>query len=89
VLDISFVKCLELLRPLWLVLALAGKVLEPTARQRLARIVRAEIQCCVKPKRRARSCLRAVRQPVTGWPRLIKPKYATGPWSYAVVQSDR
>ena len=89
VLDISFVKCLELLRPLWLVLALAGKVLEPTARQRLARIVRAEIQGCVKPKRRARSCLRAVRQPVTGWPRLIRPKYAAGPWSYAVVHSNR
>ena len=89
VLEISFVKCLELLRPLWLVLALAGQVLEPTVRQQLARVVRREIQRCVKPKRRARSCVRAVRQPVTGWPRLIKPKYATGPWSYAIVKSDR
>ena len=88
VLDISFVKCLELLRPLWLLLALAGEVLEPAARQQLARVVRREIQRCVKPKRRARSCVRAVRQPVTGWPRLIKPKYATGPWFYAIVKSD-
>jgi hypothetical protein len=88
VLDISFVKCLELLRPLWLVLALAGEALEPAARQQLVGVVRREIQRCLKPKRRARTCARAVRQPVTGWPRLIKPKYATASWSYAIAKSN-
>ena len=88
VLDISFVKCLNLLRPLWLVLALAGRILQPAVREQLLRAVRREIQQCKKPKRRVRTCARAVRQPVTGWPRLIKPKYATGNWSYAIVKNN-
>ncbi len=78
VLDLSFLKCLELLRPLWLVLCLARDVLTADAKRELTRIFDAEIRRCLKPKRRARSCQRAVRQPVTGWPRLLKPKYAFG-----------
>jgi hypothetical protein len=88
VLEISFVKCLELLHPLWLVLALAGEVLLPTVREKLVGAVRREIQCCVKPKRRLRTCARAVRQSVTGWPRLIKPRYATGRWSYTILKGN-
>lgn len=78
VLAISFLKCLELLRPLWLVLSLARDVLSAEIRRALVRIFEAEMRRCRKPKRRARSCLRAVRQPVTGWPRLLNPKYAHG-----------
>ena len=78
VLAISFLKCLELLRPLWLVLGLARDVLTAEAKRALVQIFDAEIRRCRKPKRRARSCLRAVRQPVTGWPRLLHPKYALG-----------
>jgi hypothetical protein len=88
-LRISFVKCLELLRPLWLVLCLAGDVLSPKAKRELARVFDEEIRRARKAKRRHRSCLRAVRQPVTGWPRLLKPKYHTGKWSYRIVASTR
>lgn len=89
VLDVSFLKCLELLRPLWLILALAAEVLTPKAKRQLVRVCYREIQRCTKPKRRARTCLRAVRQPVTGWPRLLEPKYATGDWAYAIIKRAR
>jgi hypothetical protein len=86
VLDISFLKCLELLRPLWMILSLARDVLHSQAKQKLAGVVYAEIRRCLKPKRRARSCIRAVRQPVKGWPRLLKPKYAHGHWTYTITK---
>jgi plasmid stabilization system protein ParE len=89
VLKVSFLKCLELLRPLWLILALARDVLDPTARQQLGRAVDREIRRCLKPKRRARSCPRAVRQPVKGWPRLLTPKYTRGDWHYEITHIHR
>ena len=88
-LQISFVKCLDLLRPLWLTLCLAGNVLSPAAQSALCRVFDREIQRCLKSKRRARSCLRAVRQPVKGWPRLLRPAYANGPWRYQIIRSSR
>jgi hypothetical protein len=86
VLDVSFVKCLALLRPLWLVLALASRVLNQPAKRQLMHCIYREIQRCTKAKHRPRTCLRAVRQPVGGWPRLLKPKYATGPWSCVIAK---
>lgn len=85
VLQISFLKCLELLRPLWLVLSLARDILTDEIKAELARLFAAEIRRSIKPKRRARSCLRAVRQPVTGWPRLLEPKYAHGECRFTIL----
>ena len=85
VLEVSFVKCVDLLRPLWLVLALAGQLLSTEQRQALCAAVYQEIQACRKAKRRQRSCARAVRQPIKGWPRLLQPKYAHGRWKYSVL----
>jgi hypothetical protein len=87
VLQVSFLKCLELLRPLWLILGLAADLLSPAQIIELTRRCRAEIRSCLKPKRRARSCIRAVRQPIKSWPRLTKPKYSVGEWTYQVVRN--
>lgn len=38
-----------------------------------------QLRRCVTPKRRARSCPRAVRQPVKGWPRLLHHQSVEGP----------
>ena len=38
------------------------------------------------PKRRQRSCPRALRQPVSSWPRLRKNTYRNGPVQHAVGQ---
>jgi hypothetical protein len=87
VLDISFVKCLNLLRPLWLVLCLAKELLSPRQKAELASRFDELILASRKPARRNRSCERAVRQPVKSWPRLLTPRYARGEWSYEIVQN--
>lgn len=40
---------------------------------------------CVTAKRRSRSCPRAVWQPVTGWPRLIRIESVEGPLPFKVL----
>lgn len=70
VLRISFIKVLELLQPLWLTLAACDDLLsEKQKDQMVQRFYKLMGQCVSKP-RRSRSCPRALRQPVTGWPRL-------------------
>ncbi len=69
-LQVSFVKLLTLVRTLWLTLELGGDLL--SARQQKALAVRFWMQTRVsltRPRRVPRSCPRAVRQPVRGWPR--------------------
>ena len=82
VLRISFPKLLELLRPLWLTLALADDILQEWQKQELADRFYRQAGRCLTPKRRARSCPRKVRQPVSGWPRLMKNEYTEGPVSF-------
>ena len=71
VLKVSFVKLLELLRPLWLVLAIAGDLFNERVRRELVqRFYEHMLQCRVQ-ERESRSCARKVRQPVSKWPRLL------------------
>jgi len=72
VLRVSFIKLLELIRPLWLVFALGDDLLEEWQKQQLTERFYAQARRCLTPKHRDRSCPRAVRQPVSGWPRLLK-----------------
>jgi hypothetical protein len=69
VLRVSFVKLLELLRPLWIVLARGEDVLEQWQKEELSR----------RYYEQARSCPQAVRQPVGRWPRLLENESWTGP----------
>jgi Transposase DDE domain len=80
VLRVSFVKTLELMRPLWLTLALGGDLLSARQKEQLTErfLVRAG-QLVTRRRRRPRSCLRAVRQPVSGWPRLRRNQSWEGP----------
>ncbi len=82
VLRISFPKLLELLRPLWLTLALGDDILQEWQKQELADRFYRQAGRCLTPKRRARSCPRKVRQPVRRWPRLMKNEYTEGPVSF-------
>lgn len=77
-LRVSFLKLLELMRPLWLVLELGDDVLEQWQKKELTERFHDLARRCVTPRRRARSCPRAVRQPVSGWPRLLKNESWTG-----------
>lgn len=81
VLRVSFSKTLELLRPLWLTLAIGGELLSRRQKQQLTEKFLAFAQrWFVTPKRKSpRSCPRAVRQPVSGWPRLRRNQSWEGP----------
>lgn len=86
VLRVSFAKLLELIRPLWLTLALADDVLEEWQKQELAERFYRKAGTYLTPKRRARSCPRKVRQPVSGWPRLMKNEYSQGSVTFSFVK---
>ena len=86
VLRVSFVKTLELMRPLWLVLALGGDLLSARQQQQLTERFLERAGRHVTPRRkRPRSCPRAVRQPVSGWPRLLKNQSWEGPVHFKVL----
>jgi hypothetical protein len=72
VLRVSFIKLLELMRPLWLVFSLGDDLLEDWQKRALTERFYTQARRCLSPKRRKRSCPRAVRQPVSSWPRLLK-----------------
>lgn len=79
VLRISFVKVLELLQPLWLTLETCDDLLtEKQKNQMTKRFYQLMGQCVTQPKR-SRSCPRAVRQPVTSWPRLRRNESIEAP----------
>lgn len=84
VLRISFLKTFALVQGLWQFLEVSADLLGPekvrlVVRRTLKRIAEAAI-----PKRRRRSCPRALRQPVSSWPRLRKNTYRNGPIEYSV-----
>jgi hypothetical protein len=84
VLRISFLKTLQVVQGLWQFLEVSADLLGPenvrlVVRRALRRIAEAAI-----PKRRPRSCPRALRQPVSSWPRLRKNTYRNGPIEYTV-----
>ena len=86
VLRVSFIKLLELLRPLWLVLALGDDLLSERQKQQLTERFYQQARAYLTPKRRLRSCPRKIRQPVSGWPRLLKNEYWEGPITFNFVQ---
>lgn len=83
VLRVSFIKLLELLRPLWLVLALGDDLLSDWQKDQLTHRFYERARTYVTPKRRQRSCPRKIRQPVSSWPRLLKNEYGEGPVTFS------
>ena len=85
VLRVSFIKLLELMRPLWLVFALGEDLLEDWQKRELTDRFYAQARRCLSSKRRPRSCPRAVRQPVSGWPRLLKNTSSQEPVTLTII----
>jgi len=85
VLRVSFVKVLQLLQPLWLVFALGEDLLSQRQKHQLVDRFYAQMRTMVTGKRRSRSCPRAVRQPVRGWPRKTKNSCCEGEIAYEIV----
>lgn len=85
VLRVSFIKVLELLRPLWLVLELGADLLSARQKQLLVERFYQQMRLCLVDPRRSRSCKRGVRQPVTKWPRLRETESVEGPLHFKVI----
>jgi len=84
VLRISFLKTFELVQGLWQFLEVSADLLGPDKIRLVVRRTLRQIAEAAIPKRRQRSCPRALRQPVSSWPRLRKNTYQNGPIEYSV-----
>jgi hypothetical protein len=84
VLRISFMKTLVVVQGLWQFLELSADLLTPAKIRLVVHRALRQIADMAIPKRRARSCPRALRQPVSSWPRLRKNTYRKGPVEYSV-----
>ena len=87
-LRVSFGSVLSALQPLWLVLSAGADLLDAVQQQALSERVLGQLADHLLPaKRRARTCLRAVRQPVRSWPRLTETAQQKGDWLYEVTNA--
>ena len=85
VLRISFLKTLEAVRGLWRVLETGEGIFTAEQVRQLVRRTLRQIAQMAIPKRRARSCPRALRQPVSSWPRLLRNSYQSGVPQYELI----
>jgi Transposase DDE domain len=86
VLRVSFTKILELcLKPMWLWLELGHGVLTDHQLTQIMKRGYQRMRRYVTPPRRARSCPRAVRQPIQAWPRLRHTQSIDGTMHFRLV----
>jgi len=84
-LNISFVKTLESMKSLWMILAAAGGLLDDDTAKAIFNRVRDSIIRQATPPRRKRNCPRKVRQPVSSWPRLITNDSREGDYEFEII----
>lgn len=82
---ISFGLCYHYITALYMVLAAADGIMAPAAQGELITRIRALIAAEALPKRRARTCDRKIRQPVSKWPRMIEPVSLSSPTLFEVT----
>ena len=84
VLRISFLQTLQVVQGLWSFLELAADLLTPAQVRLVVRRAVPQIAERANPKRRLRACPRALRQPVSRWPRLRKNTCRNGAIQHSV-----
>jgi hypothetical protein len=84
VLRVSFGKVLELVQPMWLMLSFFDDLVTDQQKNQFLRRVYHAMGRGLTAKRRARSCPRALRQPVSRWPRLLRHKSVDGPLHFEI-----
>jgi hypothetical protein len=85
VLTVSFGQVLNVVRGMWLFLGPFDDLVTDQLKARVVRRGYALMRRRLTPKRRPRSCLRALRQPTKAWPRLLNPQSVTAPFQFKVV----
>lgn len=84
VLRISFLKTMQIVQGLWRFLEVSMDLMSPEQLRLVVRRTLRNIAEMALPQRRQRSCPRALRQPVSGWPRLRKNTACTTAVEYSV-----
>jgi len=86
VLRVSFSKILELcVKPMWLWADLGHGILTDAQLTQIMKRGYARMRQYVTPPRRARTCPRAVRQPIQAWPRVLRAQSINGPMQFQLV----
>jgi hypothetical protein len=86
VLRVSFTKILELcVKPMWLALDLGHGLLTDQQLNRMMTRGYARMRRYLTPPRRARTCPRAVRQPIQAWPRVRQTRSIEGAMHFQLV----
>jgi len=83
-LRISFIKVLQVVQSLWLFFGPFDDLITDRQKDQIIRRGYVLMGRYVTAKRRARSCPRAVRQPVGSWPRLLRNESVEGPLHFEV-----
>lgn len=84
VLRVSFSIALQLVQSMWLFLGVFEDLITERQKTQIVRRGYSLMRQCVTAARRSRSCPRAVRQPVTKWPRLLRNESVEGPLHFQV-----
>jgi len=84
-LSISFIKTLDGMNALWTILSVSQGLIDDVTAEHLVERVRESIIRQRTPKRRKRNCPRKVRQPVSGWPRLINIESNEGSYVFEII----
>jgi hypothetical protein len=85
VLRVSFAKVLDWVRASWLAITQFDDVITQRQMDTYFRRVYTQMGRCLTTRRRSRSYPRAVRQPVTRWPRLLRNASIKGPVHLTLV----
>lgn len=83
-LRVSFIKVLQVVQSMWLFFGVFEDVITKRQKDQIVRRGETLMRRFVTAKRRPRSCPRAVRQPVRGWPRLLRTESIEGPLHFEV-----
>jgi hypothetical protein len=85
VVRVSFAKVLDWVRASWLAITQFDDVMTTRQMETFFSRVYTQMGRCVTAPRRSRSYPRAVRQPVTRWPRLLHNQSTTGPLHFRIL----
>lgn len=85
VVRISFLKVMQTVSGLWQFLELTQEMLTDRQATKVVSKALAQIAKYALSKRRRRSCPRAIRQPVSSWPRLTRNTYKQGQPEYQIL----
>jgi hypothetical protein len=84
-LSISFIKTLEQMNSLWLIVSVSEGLLDDPTIQAMTNRVRDSIIRQATAPRRKRNCPRKVRQPVSSWPRLTVNESNEGDYTFEII----